>query len=451
MTRTMKPSWINNVVLTLTAVVVLLLFVTDPAWSTSSSYELWVWLVVSFVVIVVADSRPITVVNGRKLLPVGMTVSIAMAMTVVLPGDEVVDVGAGYLALWAGLAASLASARRYLRYAELPMVVDLASRVLVTGVVAFLVDLEILGGSSIRELLVEWEEGSRWLLALALSAVAIAALGVQLSLWSYQRSAREHTLLRHAVADELKASGATGLGVISAAVSTALATRAVGPAAVVMFVLPLVLLMVAVRGESTVSTGQRQTVWALSKLTDQGGFTDPGHAARVARLAVPIGRAVGLSEPALRELEYAALLHDLGQLSLQRPIPGGATTHISALDQRRLAMSGASLLARTAELSTVSTVVAHQATPYWRLEQLGEIPIASRILRVANTYDDLVGVSLDGATRMRALQRLRLGMGYDYDPRVLRELCRVLMRDGQISKEDLLSLELWPSRAQARA
>ncbi|MGB5952256.1 MAG: HD domain-containing phosphohydrolase [Ornithinimicrobium sp.] len=451
MRRKINDRVINHFVLALTVLVVVLLFVGNPSVPTSNSRETWIWLAVSFVVIVIADSRPITVVNGRKLLPVGMTVSIAMAMTIRLPGNEVVDVGAGYLALLAGLGASIAAGRRFMRYAEVPVLTDLATRVLVTAVVAFLVNVQWPGGWSLRIALIEWPSERQWILAIALGAVATTALSMQLALWSYQRAAREHTLLRHAMADEMKAAGATGLGVISAAVSTALATSAVGPFAVVMFVLPLVLLMVAVRGESTVLTGQRQTVWALSKLTDQGGFTDPGHAARVARLAVPIGRAVGLPEPSLRELEYAALLHDLGQLSLQRPIPGGATTHISALDQRRLAVAGASLLARTAELSEVSSVVAHHATPYWRLEQLGEIPLASRILRVANAYDDLVGVSLDGATRMRALQRLRLGMGHDYDPRVLRALCRVLMRDGQISKEDLLSLELWPARAAARA
>lgn len=444
-----KPMWVTNALVVATIVAVSLLFIRDPMWP-AMSQALWTWLAVSFVVIVIADSRPITVVNGRQLLPVGMTVSIAMAMTATLPREEVVNLGAGYLAVIAGLGASVAAGRRFVRYAEVPMVSDLATRVLVTGLVAFMVDVQWPTGSSLKGALVEWPTDQHWVLVLALAVVAAGALGLQLLLWSYQRAAREHTLLRHAFADEIKASGTTGLGVISAAVSTALATRVVGPAAVVMFVLPLVLLMMAVRGQSTVLTGQRQTVWALSKLTDQGGFTDPGHAARVARLAVPIGRQVGLPEPALRELEYAALLHDLGQLSLQRPIPGGATTHISALDQRRIATAGAALLVRTAELSTVSTVVAHQATPFWRLEQLGEIPMASRILRVANAYDDLVGVSLDVATRMRGLQRLRLGMGYDYDPRALRELCRVLMRDGQISKEDFLSLELWPSRAQSR-
>ncbi len=443
--------WVTHGLTVASIVFLVAMLVQDASWPPTTSLSVTVWVIVSLLVIVIADSRPITIVNGRKVEPVGMTVSIAMAMTTVLPGPVDVDLSAGYVALIAGLGSAIAATRRLALFGHMPVPSDIAMRVMVTGLVATTVQFTWPGGQSLHAALVTWQPEHHWALALALAGIAAAGLGLQMLFWSYERAAQEHTVLRHAIADEIKAVGPIGMGVVSAAVSTALATRVVGPAATAIFVLPLVLLMIAVRRQAQVVDGQRQTVWALSKLTDQGGFTDPGHAARVARLAVPIGRHVGLSEPALRDLEYAALLHDLGQLSLQRPIPGGATTHTSAVDQRRVAAAGSALLARTAELSKVSTAVAHQATPYWRLEQLGDIPIASRILRVANAYDDLVGVSLDSVTRMRALQRLRLGMGYDYDPHVLRELCRVLVRDGQISREDLVSLELWPSRAQARS
>jgi len=349
------------------------------------------------------------------------------------------------------VATAAAAGVRWVRYGHIPVAADVAMRALLIGLVASLMRVPRPGGPSLQDALVRWEPDARWILALGMGLLAAFALALQMVLWSYERAAHEHTVVYHAFTDELKAVGPLGLGVVSAAVSTALATRVVGPAALAIFAVPLVLLMIAVRRQSTVLDGRRQTVWALSRLTDQAGFTDPGHAARVARLAVLVGRQVGLSEPELRDLEYAALLHDLGQLSLQRGIPGGATTHTSALDQRRVASAGSALLARTEDMAKVATLVAHHATPYWRLEELGDFPVASRILRVVNAYDDLVGVSLDSGTRMRSLQRLRLSMGYDYDPLALRELCRVLRRAGQISGEDLLSLELWPSRAQARA
>ena len=45
---------------------------------------------------------------------------------------------------------------------------------------------------------------------------------------------------------------------------------------------------------------------------------------RVSTLAVAVGRELGMSDSELRDLEYAALMHDIGQLSLTEPIPGGA-------------------------------------------------------------------------------------------------------------------------------
>ncbi len=446
-----ESAWVVYAITIVTALLVLYLFLQNHTWPPTREPAVMVWLLVCLIVIVLADSRPITVVSGRRVEPVGMTVSIAMAMTASLPGAVPIQMSAGYIALLAGVGASVAALRRLARYGHVPVLSDIAMRVMVTALVAFIVRVRSFDGESLLDLLVTWDVTLHWILATSLAAITGVVLALQLLLWSYERSAQDHTLIRHALADELKAVGPIGLGVVSGAVAMSLATRAVGAAAVAVFVVPLILLMIAVRRQAKVIDGQRQTVWALSKLTDQGGFTDPGHAARVARLAVPVGRELGLSEPSLRDLEYAALLHDLGQLSLQRPIPGGATTHTSALDQRRVAAAGSALLARTAELSKVSAVVSQQATPYWRMDELGDIPMASRILRVANAYDDLVGVALDSATRMRALQRLRLGMGYDYDPQVLRALCRVQVRDGLISQEDLLSLELWPSRAEARA
>jgi hypothetical protein len=49
----------------------------------------------------------------------------------------------------------------------------------------------------------------------------------------------------------------------------------------------------------------------------------------VAQLSVAVGRDLGLSERELQDLEYAALLHDIGQLSLSEPIPGGATAFVN--------------------------------------------------------------------------------------------------------------------------
>jgi response regulator RpfG family c-di-GMP phosphodiesterase len=244
------------------------------------------------------------------------------------------------------------------------------------------------------------------------------------------------------VVEEVGAVAPLALATTATAAVVALALGSLGPVAVPLFMVPLVLLQLAVGQQATIREAQLQTIRALSRLTEQGGFTPHGHAARVARLAVPMGRVIGLAERDLLDLEYAALLHDLGQVSLRRPIPGGATVQTSTVDQRRIAGVGAAILARTAELSRLSPVIADQATPYRRSVEIGRIPIGSRILKVANAFDDLVGAQVSPVAAQRALRRIRLGTGYEYDPMVVRALCSVLEREGQMSSRDLARLDI---------
>ncbi len=62
------------------------------------------------------------------------------------------------------------------------------------------------------------------------------------------------------------------------------------------------------------------TVRALMNAVDAGDSLTRGHSRRVAVMCVAVGRRLGLRGRAIRELECAALLHDLGRTALQRAI-----------------------------------------------------------------------------------------------------------------------------------
>jgi len=85
---------------------------------------------------------------------------------------------------------------------------------------------------------------------------------------------------------------------------------------------------------------------------------------RVAKLAVAVGRELGIHEPQLLELEYAALMHDIGQLSLRDPISGGATIFVSRQDQQRIAELGADVIQQAQVLGAVAETVRRQNEPY---------------------------------------------------------------------------------------
>ncbi|MGW6511682.1 HD-GYP domain-containing protein, partial [Streptomyces niveus] len=153
-----------------------------------------------------------------------------------------------------------------------------------------------------------------------------------------------------------------------------------------------------------------------------------GHAHRVAELSRAVGRELGLSGAELTVLEHAALMHDIGQLSLVDPVPDGATALLPVAEQRRIALLGGAVVRQTGVPSAVAVVVERQADPY------REQPLPARIVRAVNAYDDLTGARTSGPSGasgpLSALERLRLGTGHDYQPEVVESLARVLSRGG---------------------
>ncbi|MBT2506290.1 HD domain-containing protein [Streptomyces sp. ISL-98] len=225
--------------------------------------------------------------------------------------------------------------------------------------------------------------------------------------------------------DELRALLGIGSAVCATGAVMALGVAVAGLWALPVFCVPLLLTQMAFRRFAAVRTTYRQTITSLARATEIAGYTPPGHARRVALLSGAVGRELGLSEPDLTVLEYAALMHDIGQLSLLDPVPAGATASLPPAEQRRIALLGGAVVRQTGVPAEVAVVVERQADPY------REQPLPARIVRAVNAYDDLSGESSGGlGGPLSALEQLRLGTGNDYQPEVVESLARVLSRGG---------------------
>jgi hypothetical protein len=223
--------------------------------------------------------------------------------------------------------------------------------------------------------------------------------------------------------DELRALRGIGSAVCATGVVMALAVGVVGLWALPVFCVPLLLTQLSFRRYGEVRDTYRQTIASLARATEIAGYTRPGHAHRVAALSAAVGREMGLSGDELTLLEYAALMHDIGQLSLVDPVPAGATASLPAADQRRIALLGGAVVRQTGVPADVAVVVERQADPY------REQPLTARIVRTVNAYDDLAGECGGGlGGPLSALERLRSGTGYDYQSEVVESLARVLRR-----------------------
>ncbi|MFE0171586.1 HD-GYP domain-containing protein [Streptomyces sp. NPDC059002] len=227
--------------------------------------------------------------------------------------------------------------------------------------------------------------------------------------------------------DELRAMLGIGSAVCATGAVMALAVAVAGLWALPVFSLPLLLTQLSFRRYAAVRATYRQTIASLARATEIAGYTPQGHARRVAGLSRDVGRDLGLSEPDLTVLEHAALMHDIGQLSLVDPVPAGATAALPEPEQRRIALLGGAVVRQTGVDSAVAVVVERQADPY------RDQPLTARIVRTANAYDEMArgeGPSGSLGGPLEALERLRLGTGRDYQPEVVESLARVLSRRG---------------------
>ncbi|MFF2521587.1 HD-GYP domain-containing protein [Streptomyces liangshanensis] len=222
--------------------------------------------------------------------------------------------------------------------------------------------------------------------------------------------------------DELRALLHIGSAVCATGAVIALGAAVAGLWALPVFCVPLLLTQLSYRRYAAVRTTYRQTIASLARATEIAGYTPHGHARRVAELSRAVGRELGLSGPELTVLEYAALMHDIGQLSLVDPVPEGATAFLPADEQRRIALLGGAVVRQTGVPAAVAVVVERQADPY------REQPLSARIVRAVNAYDDLTGECATASGPLSALERLRLGTGHDYQPEVVESLARVLSR-----------------------
>ena len=173
--------------------------------------------------------------------------------------------------------------------------------------------------------------------------------------------------------------------------------------------------------------------------TPKDGYTAE-HAVEVARLSRLVGMDLGFNEEELEALVQGALLHDLGKLGVADAIlekPGPLTEEEWVVVKRHSEI-GAQMIEPLESLSGAVPVVRHHherpdGTGYPDGLEGEQIPLAARIVAVADAYDVMLRGRLYRPKRLRAksspaeaLEELEREAGSQFDPRVVEALRRVL-------------------------
>ncbi|MFC0037505.1 HD-GYP domain-containing protein [Actinomadura rayongensis] len=365
--------------------------------------------------------------GNREVAPVGTAGALGYALLAGVGGSPDGREGAGFLdvvpathspfqVIAVAAAGMLVGTLPHLAVGRSPRPDAMARRLLTVAIVAFLFR-PILG------LHPAWQ-----VLLAVMGVVVVLSCFLEVLVTAVLRA--ESVRFGIAVRDEIRAKLALCAATNATAMLIAVATTVMGPAALLVFTAPILVTQFAFRRYAGIRATYLQTVRALSRVTEVGGYVETGHSRRVSRLAVAMGRELGMSEEELLELEYAALMHDIGQLALGDPIPGGATVLASPAEQRRIAELGAEVIKQTGVLDRVADIVRLSSHPYrtGRGDAEPSPPLAGRIIKVANAYDDLVGDSRDRDRGAAVLERLRLDSAAEYDPAVVEALSRVVDR-----------------------
>ncbi|TAJ25175.1 MAG: HD domain-containing protein, partial [Nitrospirae bacterium] len=159
-----------------------------------------------------------------------------------------------------------------------------------------------------------------------------------------------------------------------------------------------------------------------------------GHGDRTASYALLLGTAVELSAADLIHLHYAALLHDIGQLTLPDELlkKDGPLTAEEYEQVQSHPRAGAELLEPISFLQIPALWIAHH---HERWDGTGYpyglpgpfIPLGSRILAVADTFDALTSNRPDGQlyNQESALRLLRMVAGSQLDPTLVEVFVRL--------------------------
>ena len=218
------------------------------------------------------------------------------------------------------------------------------------------------------------------------------------------------------------------LSMFAAGALFGLAWEVMGLWAVAVAILPYAFAHTAFERYSSTRVTYGQTIKALAQIPEVAGLAPLGHSTRTSDMAVAIAQEMGLNPSHVTELEYAALMHDVGRITLNEP----AILRAGFTDED-IARWGAQIIAEAPYLDNVSELVRLQHRPYRSpgIEFDPDIPMTSKIIKVASAYDQTQ--IEEGLSPVESLERIHQGSAYEFDPRVAASLRRVLVFRGVIA------------------
>ncbi len=181
-----------------------------------------------------------------------------------------------------------------------------------------------------------------------------------------------------------------------------------------------------------------KTITALTSAIDAKDRYTRNHSRNVARYAVVLGEKLGLSSEEIMNINYGAILHDIGKIGVPEATlnkPGRLTPHEFELIKTHPTI-GVNILAPIDFLEEAMNVVRHHHERYdgsgYPSGLKGEsIPYAARIVAIADAWDAMTSHRSyrRALTVEAAIRELQAGSGGQFDPAMVNIFTYIIQKN----------------------
>ena len=191
---------------------------------------------------------------------------------------------------------------------------------------------------------------------------------------------------------------------------------------------------------TTADSAYVSTIYALAAAVDAKDHFTFGHSQKVAKYAVALGTAIGLSEDVLAVLRASALLHDIGKIGIPDQIlrKKGRLTENEREEVRKHPIIAQTILRHVPMLASLLPAITHHheaydGTGYPSGLKGDAIPLEARILHIADAWDALTSERpyRNKVAKEQAIAELRRCAGTDFDPQLIEAFCKLKESGGK--------------------
>ena len=212
----------------------------------------------------------------------------------------------------------------------------------------------------------------------------------------------------------------------------------VGILGILLFFLPLLMARRSFELYTKMRKVYLDTIRALAAAIDAKDPYTKGHSERVAETSVALAQELNLSDKDIENIEYTALLHDIGKIGIADSILGknSSLTNKEFDKIKEHTVMGAKIIEPVDFLKNSYKAIYHHHEKYNGKGypdgiKSEDIPILARIIAVADAYD---AMGSDRPYRKKLnkdkiLKELKDQSGKQFDPKVVKALISVLERE----------------------